>query len=281
MGKKLLLPTDFSNTSWYAIQYAIKLYENHECDFYILNAYSKDVYGLDSVSLLDPDEAFNKFSEKRSVQGLGDIMVRLTFENDNPMHRFHIISSSTLFLEAVKDLVADMQIDMIIMGAKGITNEREGAYGSNTLAVIENVRKCPVLVVPKNVSFDQPEEIVLATNFNTDVKTSEVTYLAEIANMTGASIQVLSLVDNGTLTPQQKNNKIRLQRHLKDVDHSFKVLQTVKMADALSCFVETRNSNMISYIDKKPSFWERLGFGKSTLGKLGYYKDVPVLALHA
>jgi len=98
MGKKLLLPTDFSKNSWNAIMYAIKLFENHECDFYVLNTYSKDVYGLDSVTLLDPDEAFNKLSEKRSVQSLGDIMVRLTFENDNPNHRFHIVSRSTLLV---------------------------------------------------------------------------------------------------------------------------------------------------------------------------------------
>ena len=280
MRKKLLLPTDFSKNSWNAIQYGIKLYENHKCDFYILNTYSKDVYGLDSVPLLDPDEAFNKLSEQRSMQSLGDIMVRLTFENDNPKHRFHFVSRSTLFLDTVKDLVADMQIDMIIMGAKGMTNEREGRYGKNTLAVIENVRKCPVLVVPKNVTFDRPEEIVLATNFNTDFKTSEIKYLAEIAIMTGASIQVLSLTDNGSLNLQQKNNKIRLRKYFKDVDLSFNVLHNLKMADALSSFVEIRHSNMISYIDKKPSFLERLGFGKPTLGKLGYFKDVPVLALH-
>ncbi len=280
MGKNLLLPTDFSSNSWNAIQYAIKLYENHECDFYILNTYWKDVYGLDSISQLDPDEAFNKLSEKRSTQSLGDIMVRLTFEIQDPKHRFHVLSSSMLLVDAVKDAVESRHIDMIIMGAKGLTDEREGKYGKHTLAVIENVRKCPVLVVPKNVTFDRPEEIVLATNFNNDFKTSEVKYLAEIAKMTGASIQVLSLSDNGSLTLQQKNNKIRLQKYLKDVDHSFNVLHNVKMAVALSCFVEIRHSNMISYIDKKPSVWEKLGFGTPTLGKLGYFKNVPVLALH-
>ena len=62
MGKKMLLPTDFSKSSWNAIQYAIKLYEHQECDFYILNTYTKDSYGLASISLLDPDGSFNKLS---------------------------------------------------------------------------------------------------------------------------------------------------------------------------------------------------------------------------
>ena len=280
MGKKMLLPTDFSNSSWNAIQYAIKLYEHQECDFYILNTYTKDTYGLASISLLDPDEAFNKLSKNRSIQGLGDIMVRLMFENAKTLHQFHVLSRSDLFLDAVKEVVKDLQIDIIVMGAKGMTNEREGKYGKNTLAVIESIRKCPVLVVPKNVTFDRPEEIVLATNFNTDFKVSEVKYLAEIAKMSNASVQVLSLADNGDLSLQQKNNKLLLRKYLKGVNHSFNVLHNVKMATALSCFVEIRHSNMISYIDKKPSLWESLGFGTPTLGKLGYYEHVPVLALH-
>lgn len=280
MGKKLLLPTDFSKSSWDAIMYALKLYAEQECDFYILNTYTKDSHGLENINRLDPDEAFNKLSENRSKKGLGDILQRLTFAEKNPNHRFHVLSRSTLFIDVVKDVVENMQIDMIIMGAKGMKNAREGKYGKNTRAIIESVRKCPVLVVPKNLIFNRPEEIVLATNFNTDFRTSEVKYLAEIAKMTGASIQVISLADKDTLTQQQKNNKMRLQHYFKAVDHSFNVLHNVKMAAALSCFVEIRHSNIISYIDKKPSLWEKLGLGTPTLGKLGYFKDVPVLALH-
>ncbi|WP_373517897.1 universal stress protein [Pricia sp.] len=280
MGKKLLLPTDFSKNSWNAIVYALKLHAEQDCDFYILNTYVKDSHGLNNINRLDPDEAFNKLSENRSKEGLGDILNRLTFAKENPNHRFHVLSRSSVFIDAVKNIVENMQIDMIILGAKGMKHRQEGKYGKNTLAVIENVRKCPVLMVPKNAIFNRPEEIVLATNFNTDFRTSEVKYLAEIAKMTGASIQVLSLADNGTLTSQQKNNKIRLQKYFKAVDLSFNVLHDVNMSAALSCFVEIRHSNMVSYIDEKPSFWEKLGFGTPSLGKLGYFKDVPVLALH-
>lgn len=280
MEKKLLLPTDFSKNSWNAIQYAIKLYENHNCDFYILHTYSKEIHGRDYGTLLDPDETFNAYSEKRSKQGLGEILIKLTFENENPKHRFHVLSRSTLFIDAVNDIVENTRIDMIIMGAKGMNDEHKDSYGQNTLSVIENIRMCPVLVVPKNVSFEMPEEIVLTTDFKTNFKSREIKYLAEIAKLSNANVQILSLTDNGNLSLRQKTNKLRLQKHLKGVDHHFNVLRNVKMATALSCFVEIRHSNMISYIDKKPSLWEQLGFGKRTLSTLGYFKDVPVLALH-
>ena len=280
MGKKILLPTDFSKNSWNAIQYAIKLYEDFDCDFYILNTYAKDAHGLGSYVLLDPDDAFNKMSENRSKEGLGDILKRLSQMDIGTDQRFHVISRSEGLLDAVKSVVGDLQIDMIVMGAKGMGNKNKGKYGSNTLELIESVRKCPALVVPENVRFGRPEEIVLATNFITDFKVSEIKYLVDIAKITGAHVQVLSLAEKKTMNAQQQRNKALLDKLLKDVEHSFSILSSSKMVTALSSFVEIRKSNIISYVDKKPSLWERLGFGKPTLGQLGYYSDVPVLALH-
>ncbi|WP_047246957.1 universal stress protein [Maribacter thermophilus] len=281
MGKNILLPTDFSRSSWSAIQYATKLFEDCDCDFYILNTYAKETHGLDNLTLLDPDEAFNKMSEKKSKEGLGNTLARLTLSNNNIDHRFHVLSKSNLFIDTVKDVVHDLAIDMIVMGAKGAGNRRGNNYGKNTLAVIENIRKCPILVVPKNVSFNSLKEIVLATDFNTNFNRYEVKCLAEIAKLTNASVQILSLTDAKELSFEQRKNKILLRKFLHGIDHAFNVLHNVEMPTAISCFIESRKSNMVSYIDKKPSFFKKLGFGKPTLGKLGFYKHVPVLALHA
>ena len=108
---------------------------------------------------------------------------------------------------------------------------------------------------------------------------SEVNHLAEIAKIGNARIQVLIITENGLLSPAQKRNKILLQKYFNDIDHKFNLIQNVKTADALSCFVEFNASNLISYIDMKSSLWKQLGFGEPTLGNLGYYENVPVLAL--
>ncbi len=281
MEKKILVPTDFSKASWNALQYAIKLYEKYECDFYILNSYSKETHGSDTMTLLDPDEAFNKYAEMRSKEGLGHILMQLSNVESNLKHRFHVISESTLLLKAVQKLNKELKLDMVVMGAKGIHNKESESYGRQTLEIIKNIRKCPILVVPANASFDYPQEIVLSTNFQNRIKSSEIRYLIEIAKISNANIQVLSLLETDKLTFKQKRNKVRIRKHLKGIEHSFNTLKNVKMATALSCFVEIRHSNMISFIDKKPCLWERLGFGKFSLNKLGYYSNVPVLALHA
>ena len=278
MEKKLLLPTDFSKHSWNAIQYAIKLYEQRPCDFYILNTYRKESQGHDSLAL-DPEDSFNKLSESRSKEGLGDILKRI-FEIDKSVdHRFYVISRSGTLLDAVRDIVKKQEIDMIFMGAKGMHNEQKNKYGKNTLAIIQNIRSCPVMVVPNNLILGLPEKIVLATNFNADFDFLEMEHLAEIARLTKAKIKVLSLAKNIVMDQQQKENKLRLSKHFDGVDYSFHTLGNVKLEEALDS-LEMGSGNMISYIDKKPSFWEILGFGKPTLGKMVYLKDTAVLALH-
>ncbi|SIQ42530.1 universal stress protein [Maribacter ulvicola] len=281
MENRILLPTDFSKNSWNAIQYAIKLFEEKKCIFYILHTYSKETHGLDSLTLLDPDQAFNKMCKLRSEQGLGDILVQLSKLQHNDNHQFHVVSKPALLCNAVKELNKELRFKMIVMGAKGITNQKEETYGKQTLGLLKEIRQCPILVVPTKVDFNHPKEIVLTTNFNSKIKVSEIRYLVEIAKLSNASIQVLSLTQPHKLSFSQKRNKVLIRSQLKDVAHKFNSLRNVKMATALSCFVEIRKSNMISYIDRKPSFWERLGFVKISLSKLGYFANVPVLALHA
>lgn len=42
--KHILLPTDFSNNSWNAIQYALQLFKDQECTFHLLHVYTPIVY---------------------------------------------------------------------------------------------------------------------------------------------------------------------------------------------------------------------------------------------
>lgn len=280
MGKKILLPTDFSKNSWYAIQYAINLYENQDCDFFVLNTYATDAQGVKSNMILDPDRFFNKMAENRSTSGLGDVLNRLSEIKQDPNHRFHVMSQPMALANAVKEAVENLQIDMVVIGAKGITNSTKGKYGKNIMAVIENVRKCPVLVIPEKITFARPKVIVFKTNLDTDFKISEIKFLAEIAETSNASIQIVSLANNGSLNPHQEKNKLLLRKYFKNVDHSFNVLENTSLVDAVNRLVENKQGRIISYIDKKPSFWEQIGFGKSPLGKLGYYENAPVLALN-
>ena len=49
MRKKILLPTDFSKNAWNAILYALELYKNETCEFYIVNIFSAKDYQFEGT----------------------------------------------------------------------------------------------------------------------------------------------------------------------------------------------------------------------------------------
>ncbi|HAT67935.1 MAG TPA: universal stress protein, partial [Flavobacteriaceae bacterium] len=47
--RKVLIPTDFSRNAWDAIAYAVDLFKNEPCEFYILNVYSLADFATDNL----------------------------------------------------------------------------------------------------------------------------------------------------------------------------------------------------------------------------------------
>ncbi len=279
MRKKILLPTDFSRNAWNAITYAIELYKNEDCDFYVLNTFSVTGYGLESMMVPEPGEKLYEEAKEKSEKGLGKILERLTFRDDNPNHKFYMVSQFSLLLDAILDLVEKRDIEMVIMGTKGNTDAATIVYGSNTVLIMEKVRNCPVMAIPQDTLYQEPKEIVFPTDYKTSFKRRELQHVIEIAKISNAAIRVLYVSDGEPLTQEQENNKKLLEENFDTIEHTFHVLHNVDVKGGLSAFVESRESDMITFVNRKHSFFGSI-FSKPMVKNLGYHSKVPVLALH-
>ncbi|AXT62320.1 universal stress protein [Aquimarina sp. AD10] len=279
MRKKILLPTDFSRNAWNAITYAIELYKNEDCDFYVLNTFSVTGYGLESMMVPEPGEKLYEEAKEKSEKGLGKILERLTFRDDNPNHKFYMVSQFSLLLDAILDLVEKRDIEMVIMGTKGNTDAATIVYGSNTVLIMEKVRNCPVMAIPQDTLYQEPKEIVFPTDYKTSFKRRELQHVIEIAKISNAAIRVLYVSDGEPLTQEQENNKKLLEENFDAIQHTFHVLHNVDVKGGLSAFVESRESDMITFVNRKHSFFGSI-FSKPMVKNLGYHSKVPVLALH-
>ncbi|WP_299249659.1 universal stress protein [uncultured Aquimarina sp.] len=279
MKKKILLPTDFSKNAWNAISYAIELYKNEECDFYVLNVFNATGYALESMMIPEPGEKKYDEAKEKSEKGLGKILERLSFRDDYPLHNFFMVSQFNSLLEAIKDLVDKQDIEMVIMGTKGATNASDVVYGSNTVLVMEKVRNCPVMAIPEDVIYTEPKEIVFPTDYKMQVKRRELQYLIEIAKITNAAVCFLYVSNDDTLDNEQVNNQKLLKEYFDHIPHTFHILRNVDVKGGLSAFVESRNSDMITFINRKHSFFGSI-FSRPMVKDLGYHSRVPVLALH-
>ena len=87
MRKNILIPTDFSENAWNALSYALNLFKDEKCTFYLLNAYQK--YQLTTDILMDPDPDNPKYikAKEKSETGLEDLIAGIAHRSENPRHR--------------------------------------------------------------------------------------------------------------------------------------------------------------------------------------------------
>lgn len=280
MKRKILLPTDFSKNAWNAIVFALGLYKKDNCDFYILNVFSIAGNIMDNLINQESGNAAYHEAKLESENGLAKILDMISFrDEDNPKHHFLSISTFNNPIEAIKNIVEEKDIEIIIMGTRGETNSKKAAYGSLAINVMEKVRNCPVLVIPKKAEQMLPKEIVFPTSYKTHFKRRELNCLIEIANKCNASIRILHVSKEDELNEKQISNKELLEEYFEGIEYSFHLLSYIDVPTAINCFVESRESNMVAFINKKHAFFGSI-LTQPLVKDIGFHSRVPVLVMH-
>ncbi|MAZ26199.1 MAG: universal stress protein UspA [Cytophagaceae bacterium] len=282
MNKKILVPTDFSKNAWQAVDYATKLFLNEPCDFYMLNVFQPQAYTSNDMMMPEspemiPYDTFKEISESN----LAELLEKLEVKNSNRRHAFYTVSQFNSLIDGINECVDKYKIDLIVMGTQGASGAVEEFFGTNTASVMENIRSRPVLAIPENLVFMPTQEIVFPTDFSIPFQHHELQYLSDIAHLTKARIAVLHVIKkDDTLTPEQEENKQRLENIFAEHELQYHVLHDSEVTKAVVNFAESRNSGMIAFLNREHSFFENL-FERPMVKKLSRYARVPILALHS
>ncbi|SHI53783.1 universal stress protein [Algibacter luteus] len=280
MKRNILLPTDFSKNAWYAILYALELYKREACDFYILNVFSATSNIMESLMNMEPGSELYETAKADSETGLAKVLDMIAFrDHKNPRHQFIPVTTFNNPLEAIKNIVEEKDIEMIVMGTRGETNSKKVVYGSVALNVMEKVRNCPVIVVPAEAKHHLPKEIVFPTSYKTHYKKRELNYLVDIAKTCDANICVLHVSRKAELDAKLLENKKLLETIFEDVSYSFHQLRHMEIPVAINCFIESRDSDMVAFINKKHSFFGSI-LTQPLVKDIAFHSVVPILVMH-
>jgi len=278
--KNILLPTDFSKNSLNAMHYAMALFKDIPCKFYLLNVFkipyvtNEVLMENDAHQLVKLEEGLYETSQKR----MKDVLKKLKLKSKSN-HKFELLSDYNFFINSVQNHVKAKNIEIIVMGTKGATGAKEIFMGSNTGDVIMKT-ECNVLAVPENAVFKDPKEITFPTDFKIPYKKEDMAPLIQIAEMYQSSIRVLLFSDRGNIDEEQKFNKKSLKKYLDKINHTYHTLSNSDFEVALNCFTQSRgNIDMIAIIAKHYNFFQRLFF-KPKVEELSFHTKIPMLVLH-
>lgn len=273
--KNILLPTDFSENSKSAIKYALKLFEDRICTFYLLHTFTPAAY--------HSGKAFKNFTSMELVHAtrdaaaeqLKELQAELMAEFSNQRHHIKWVVDFNLLISKIRSLVKEKNIDLIIMGTQGATGAKEIFLGTHTMYTIKKVN-CPVLAVPSGYHYKEPKEILFATDYKI-LRPQELGFLKYFIGLHSARLHIMNVYTED-LDEQQREHKEQLADFLKDSKPVFHLIEGDDIPDAVEEFQKENNIDLIMMVHKRHSFFENILF-KPVINELVYHTNVPFMVM--
>lgn len=276
--KNILIPTDFSANSCNALEFAIRLFKNEACNFYILHVGNLKESSVESNSFTFPTEKISPTIKER----LNILFERIATLPVGQNHHYIALQEYGNFIALLRKTVDDKKIDLIALGTKGASGIKASIVGSNTGDVITKVA-CNVLVVPEKATVSIPKKIVFPTDYNLFYTHPILESVTEILVISKAHLNVLNVSQGQSqLRKSQEKNKAYLQDYLEETfphTHSFHSMTDENVKTAILNFVADNSIEMVMMVAKNLNFLQQLLFD-TTIEKLSFHTTVPLLVLH-
>ena len=277
--KSVLLPTDFSENSWNAIEYALEFLKREPCVFYLLHVNTMSNAILNDPTYISTEDVIEEVYVKPAKTKLHRLLKKISKISNRSNHRFYSVVDYGFFIDAIRRQVEEKNIDLIIMGTKGATGLKRIVIGSNAGDVVVKV-KCTTLVVPENAIYDGLGEIAFPTDFSTYNNFNTLKPLVELIEERDSKLSVLHVNKMGTeLSEEQENGKDFLQNLFSEYNHKFFFLSNNKLEDAVQCFTESREVDMIAMVAKNLNYFQQILF-HTRVENITYHTNIPFLVLH-
>lgn len=275
--RTVLIPTDFSASAVHAIDYALELYKCERTNFYFLHAYADEVYGPFKTNGETSLEEQKQKVKKQSDQSLHDLIAKLKKREHNPRHRFEALSAFDILVDAVNDFVNKINIDLIIMGTKGETEDKRITFGSHTVQVFKYVQ-CPVLAIPKTYKYRQPKKILFPSDYMLPYKRRELKLLNTLAAEFKSEVYSLYLSDFEVLSHRQIDNQRFLKESLTSAFLYFERSPNDNKAQAIMDYIKNNNIDLLVMVNSRHSFLEDMLY-RSTVDEIGLHLQIPFLVM--
>jgi nucleotide-binding universal stress UspA family protein len=273
--KKILVPTDFSDTSKNAALFAAQMVADLQDAKIILIHVSDKITGGSDGSPLTEDDDDRRIILTQALSQLSDellAVVKVPIE--------FVMEKGTSLVETLTRYVRYQAIDLVVMGITGATRLEQIFMGSNTLEMAKE-SACPVLIVPPDAKYRKIKNVVLASDFKDVDTTIPLAPVKATLDLFKPALHVVNVDSEHyvELTDEYKAERKKLETMLKDYAPEFYFIRQYDFFDAISQFADDKNIDLIVIVPRERSFLSGL-FKTSHTKKLAYHSHVPIVAIH-
>lgn len=274
--KKILVPTDFSETAKGAFYYALQFaHLTGSATIKVVNVFMPEV--ASEYAHLPPMDEYLKARQKQMAQFMEDALADVTEIVDGLE-----IESDIVVGFAVDEISkVSKDFDLIIMGSTGDSGILGKLFGSVSSGVIQRAH-CPVLLIPAEVDFADIEHILYACSCD-DVADDVMEALKSFNANFSANIHFLH-VSSGKEDDFKKTKAQIFDGLFEDGNPSFSFefseIESDNIFDSLNAYAEINNIDLIIMITRHRSIWEQL-FHRSETKRMALGGHLPLLVFHS
>ncbi len=274
--KRILVPTDFSDNAYGAITYALQLFKDIECTFYLVHTYTPPIYHTEYLIGSPGQIGLGDVMQETSLTQLEKLKERLEKEFNNNKHTIIVHTAFNTLIGEILETIQSEQIDLIVMGTKGATGAKEILLGTNTVHLIKKA-KCPVIAVPPGFPFEAPKEILFPTDYEIEYNEEKIQELLKLAKVYRSRINVMHVRVGYDLTPEQLRHQKQLEELVGNMG-LFHEMPDNGIIAAVNEFQLKTKINLLVMVQNKHSFLESL-FIEPVIKKIGFHLTVPFMVI--
>lgn len=275
--KTILLPTDFSKNSINAIEYAMELFKDVSCHFYILNVQKASSFISDDLMVVNASATIYTTIVDAAKKSINNMIVKIKKQYSNENHYFDAIVDYDNFIDSINQLAAKHHIDLIVMGTKGASGLAKVFLGSNTVKVIQRCN-APVLAVPGNCKFSKIDKIAFTTSFESLYRMKDLTPLKQIMSLNKSKLNILHASSNFDYASEMNTDIDFFNTNFKGACIQYLHGDDKDVYSAIHQFSKTNGIKMIAMCICKHSFFDRL-FNRHTFENIAFNIDIPFLVM--
>ncbi len=273
--KKILFPTDFSETANNAFLYALNLAKSIDAQVYVLHVYElpmitgslsagliQNVY--ETVELGSFDNFKDNIPQLRQIaddNGLNEIPIKFILEEGN-------------FLYILREIIGEESVDFVVMGTDGNSGIEKMLFGSNTINAITSM-KVPILSIPHGMSFKGFKNIGFTTVFDQKDKDA-LKYLIEIANRHHAKIHCMHVSKDGKFNQQAMKD---WQDQFAGDPIVFEIYHDSDPVNAVLDFINEKQIDLLTVVSRNKGFFDKI-FSPGFTKKIANKNITPLFVFH-
>jgi len=249
--RKILIPTDFSETAEMAVQHAVHLAKLIHAEIMLLHVVSTYAFRVNLPEV--------EVDETQNARISGAVGVRLAKQVDQIKQEAGVVVnyliSSGRIREEVCRIAEEVDADLIILGTHGVSGLKEFFMGSNAFRIVSEAH-CPVLSIQSQASVHGYKNIVVPID-NSFHSREKLGISLKIAQIYGAKLLVCGLRSHDH-NDQDLNAKFRMKlKQVEDfikereVEFEIEMVFCSNIAKATMDFAASRNADLIVIMNEQ------------------------------